>query len=220
MTSEEKACLDLRNYESAKGLTLMRMFTNLFHLDLKGKRILEIGCSTGALMELLDNAGADAYGIDVDSSYSGCYYYKGNKRRLYDLQEGVHELRSDLGTYDFVIAQEVIEHIPRPYEFLESVHSLLKPGGYLFLTTPNLSGITAPLRGEKWCGVATPGHVLLFNARSLNFLLKNSAFDVVAAHTNLVPLLYQSRSPLLFFFNSIFRRTSIGGGLIALYKRS
>lgn len=43
------------------------------------------------------------------------------------------------GCFDVVIAIEIIEHLNSPWEFLSEVKKLLKPGGILIVTTPNVS---------------------------------------------------------------------------------
>ena len=67
--------MDLIKYEKAKARVVIRILTAYLGLDIRGRKILEIGCSTGALMELLDRQGADVYGVDVESPWSKAYYY-------------------------------------------------------------------------------------------------------------------------------------------------
>ena len=210
---------DLLAYEQAKGTIVVRMLTCGLGVSLRGRRALEIGCSTGALMQLLEDQGADAQGIDVESTWSGHYSYRPEKRTFLDLQDQEPQPKWRETPFDLVIAQEVIEHLERPYDFLRRIWQILKPGGHLFLTTPNLAGVTACLRGARWCGVATEGHAILYSARSLDFTVGNCGFRQIKTFTNLVPIYHQARHPWLRWVNRATRWTRIGGGLMGLYQK-
>jgi len=209
----------LIDYEKAKGREVLRILTGYLKLELCGKRILEIGCSTGALIELLEQQGADVLGMDIESTWSKTYYYKPNKRIMCNLEKDRIPEKAAPGAFDLVIAQEVIEHIKAPYEFLSKVWKLLRTGGKLFLTTPNLNGLTALVKGGRWCGISTEGHVLLYSKKSLNLLLCNCGFVPIKAFTNCIPIAYQNGFKLLWLLNKTFMWTSIGGGITALYEK-
>jgi 2-polyprenyl-3-methyl-5-hydroxy-6-metoxy-1,4-benzoquinol methylase len=210
---------DLLLYEQAKDRVLVRLLTSRLCVPLGGKRVLDIGCSTGALMQLLETKGADVFGVDVDSPWSAHYCYKPEKRILLDIQESDLPVEWEKKGFSIVIAQEVIEHIMRPYDFLRRIWRVLDPGGYLFLTTPNLVGITAFLKGNKWCGIATQGHVLLYSPKSLDFTVCNCGFRRLRTFTNLIPIAYQDKHRWLRWLNCGFIWTGLGGGLIGLYEK-
>ena len=210
---------DLLAYEHAKGTIVVRLLTCGLGVSLQGKRALEIGCSTGALMQLLEDHGADAHGVDVESTWSGHYSYRPEKRTFLDLQHQEPQPQWRETPFDLVIAQEVIEHLERPYDFLRRIWQILKPGGHLFLTTPNLAGVTACLRGARWCGVDTEGHVILYSPRSLDFTVANCGFRKIKTFTNLVPIYHQARHPWLRWVNRATTWTRIGGGLMGLYQK-
>src|SRR3989304_4702633 len=111
----------LLEYEKAKASIVSRILTDCFGLSFSGKKVLEVGCSTGALMELLETKGADVYGLDVESLWSGHYCYIPEKRILLDIQEKDLPVEWGKKGFDLVIAQEVIEHIKRPCDFLQRV---------------------------------------------------------------------------------------------------
>jgi 2-polyprenyl-3-methyl-5-hydroxy-6-metoxy-1,4-benzoquinol methylase len=210
---------NLVRYEKAKAKIVVRNLVSHFGLVLRRKRVLEIGCSTGALMEMLEGQGADAYGVDIDSSWSCNYYYRPEKRILLDIQENDLPAEWENRGFDLVVAQEVIEHIKRPYDFLHRIWRVLNPTGCLFLTTPNLTGITALLKGEKWCGVSTEGHVILYSPKSMDFTVCNCGFRRMGTFTNFVPIVYQNKYPWLWWINRAFAMTGRGGGLTALYQK-
>lgn len=202
------------DYETAKGRVMVDLLRR--YGDLKGKRVLEIGPSTGSLMKLLDECGATADGIDIDSGWSSGYAYLPERRHCMNLE--YEELPSEMvGQYDLVIAQEVIEHIRRPFDFMDRLKQALKPGGLIVLTTPNLTGVTAWLKGKRWCGVTTPTHYILYSPRSLTFTMETMNLRPVDVFANFIPIARASGNPALCWINRVMAPLKIGGGLIGVY---
>ena len=59
---------------------------------------------------------------------------------------------------------------------------------------------------------------LQYSQRNLDFLMYNCGFLRLKNFTNLVPIVYLNKYSWLWWFNRIFMRTGLGGGIIALYK--
>ncbi|MBI4580842.1 MAG: class I SAM-dependent methyltransferase, partial [Planctomycetes bacterium] len=79
------------------------------------------------------------------------------------------------GEFDVVIANDVIEHVSSPRLFLTHLRSVLRPGGWLSLETPNWGGIWRRVGGPRWLGL-NPFHVFLFDARCLTRLMAQCGF--------------------------------------------
>jgi hypothetical protein len=71
---------------------------------------------------------------------------------------------------------EVAEHLPDPRRTLTEAFRLLKPGGVLYVTTPNFSSFRALLLREHWEAVIPTGHLYYFTADSLGKLLISIGF--------------------------------------------
>jgi 2-polyprenyl-3-methyl-5-hydroxy-6-metoxy-1,4-benzoquinol methylase len=211
--------VELLTFERTKCEVVLRLLTSFLNAPMKAKSILEIGCSTGILLQMLEEQGGNVLGVDVPSTWADHYAYKPEKRVFLDLQQEDPRPEWERSPFDLVIAQEVIEHIERPYDFLRRVWRVVKPGGYLFLTTPNLLGITAFFRGRKWCGLATEGHVILYSAKSLDFTVGNCGFRPVRTFTNIMPIYHQARHPWLSCANRALMWTGAGGGLMGFYQK-
>jgi len=93
------------------------------------------------------------------------------------------ELENAEGKFDLLSAFELIEHLYNPVSFLNRAYSILKPGGFLFLTTLNVLGFDILLLWEKSKSLTPPHHLNFFNPNSLEQLLKRLGFKVIEIST-------------------------------------
>lgn len=105
------------------------------HRVLSGKNILEIGCGSGALLQALKRHGpAGMVGIDL-ASYPIDY---GRKRYGLDLRCcRLGEASFESSRFDLVVMIDLIEHVENLPSFLREIGRVLRPGGDVFLLTPN-----------------------------------------------------------------------------------
>jgi SAM-dependent methyltransferase len=98
----------------------------------RGRRLVEIGCGKGGFLRLLVEApGSGITGIGFDPAFVG------DTRPLPTLEYRREFYGADSrAEADAALSRHVIEHIPRPVEFLETIHRTLPVGGRLFLETP------------------------------------------------------------------------------------
>ncbi|MGE4297181.1 MAG: class I SAM-dependent methyltransferase [Desulfovibrionaceae bacterium] len=80
------------------------------------------------------------------------------------------------------IAFEVLEHLLEPRVFFDKMHSFLKPGGCLYLTTPNYDGFEIGVLKTQSTSIGYD-HLNIFNPRSLQAILDAFGFDAVALTT-------------------------------------
>lgn len=108
------------------------------------KKLLSIACSTGIIEEKIKNAfGIDVYGVDA-AKHS---LEEANKHGVIAKYADVSKrLPFEDAYFDFVFAGEIIEHLLNTKFFLSEVNRVLKPKGYLILTTPNLGRFDDRLR--------------------------------------------------------------------------
>ena len=85
--------------------------------------------------------------------------------------------------FDLLTAFELFEHLHDPPSFLEKAYDLLKPGGYLFITTLNGLGFDIQVLWEKSKSVYAPHHLNFFNPRSIEMLLVRKGFEIVEIAT-------------------------------------
>jgi len=140
--------------------------------------VLDIGCATGALLASLRDRGWRATGVEI----SPCAEYARNEKRLDVRSVPLEENKFPQGCFDVVLASHLIEHLNDPSSFLIEVNRVLKDGGHVFITTPNISGFQAHLYGGLWRS-AIFDHLYLFSVRTLSKLLKKTGFKIERIRT-------------------------------------
>jgi SAM-dependent methyltransferase len=141
----------------------------------RAKRCLEVGCATGEFCSTLVKRGADITGIDLSHAAVA-----EAARRYPKVKFLVGEI-GDAGKgrqYDAIFAFEVIEHAVSPTRFIREARRLLKPGGILVVTTPNVACAQA-VGYVHWAGFHTSfEHLFFFDADALAFLLNRHRFRI------------------------------------------
>ena len=103
-----------------------------------GRTALDVGCAYGFVVSLLRKLGYEASGIDI-SNYAvmrGKELSEGNL-----LVSDAQHLPFKASSFDLITCFESLEHLPRSILALNRIYELLKPGGILIITTPNVGVI-------------------------------------------------------------------------------
>lgn len=103
----------------------------------EGTRFLDCGCGAGDyVFALIEQLGFDAHGIEFDADKVKA----GNQHPLYGeriLQGDLQSIKFDDQQWDAAMLNEVLEHVPNEQSVIREVHRVLKPGGILFVSSPN-----------------------------------------------------------------------------------
>jgi 2-polyprenyl-3-methyl-5-hydroxy-6-metoxy-1,4-benzoquinol methylase len=102
-----------------------------------GRRVLDIGCSTGYLARILSERENRVVGIEVDPRAAAQARQWCEEVFVGDAE--TVELPMKLGVFDVILCADVVEHLRDPVRFLKGKRPLLRDGGVLVLSTPNIA---------------------------------------------------------------------------------
>jgi len=99
--------------------------------ELKGERVLEVGCGAGRFTQILLDAGAEVYAVDYSSAVDACWSNNGSNPRLNLFQADIYELPFPPEFFDKVFCYGVLQHTPDVKKSFMHLVPFLKPGGKL-----------------------------------------------------------------------------------------
>jgi SAM-dependent methyltransferase len=148
-------------------IILQKLLRELNVKDFSGQRVLDFGAGRGGMSVALRKMQANVTAIEP----FGYNYLRQLKIPVYrDLsQMPVH------CEFDGIVMMEVIEHLRNPCDLLSQLYHILRPGGWVLLTTPDPKSLAARLYGQRWSSAANAGHIAFLTGQTLHEVL--SRFD-------------------------------------------
>lgn len=137
-----------------------------------GARLVDIGCGSGAFVKRAGSLGYAAEGLEFDDNAVRAAEAAGLNVR----QGLLPDTGLDSETYDVVTLSQVIEHLHDPLAALREIGRILKPGGWFWVATPNMSATGHARYGQHWRGLEPPRHLVLFSPEALSLALEKTGF--------------------------------------------
>lgn len=154
----------------------VRVFTEFVQSLPRDAKVLDVGCGNGKAARRILGLRPDImmYGIDT-GDLSGYL-----PEDVVFTQGSAEELRKyyDTNFFDAVICQHLIEHLLYPMDLIEGIKSVLKPGGRLYLETPNWTRLYAPFSDIWFWNDYT--HIRPYAKKTLHRLFNESGLRVLA----------------------------------------
>jgi SAM-dependent methyltransferase len=97
--------------------------------DLRGKRVLEVGCGMGRFLEVVADAGAEVVGIDISTAVNAAFSNVGSRPNVDILQADVFALPFADGAFDYIYSIGVLHHTPDTRKAFLELPRLLAPRG-------------------------------------------------------------------------------------------
>jgi len=167
-------------------------FVNRFGLH--GKKIIEIGCGSGENLPVMENCGADSYGLEYseksvrNANAAGLKVFQGfidcADRKICDT------------VFDGFYTLNYLEHLPNPPETMRGVYNNLSDGAYGIVEVPNMDMF---LKNGLFYDFMLD-HLFYFTKNTLSTLLQLSGFDVLCCqdvwHDYIISAVVRKRKPV------------------------
>jgi len=139
----------------------------------KAGRLLDVGCGKGWFLETARERGWQVEGVEL------CHEVAERTMERVGVQVrtgSIFDVELPSETFDLVTMYDVIEHLETPIEALRICHRILKRGGVLALSTPNLNGFGCRLLGAKAFAVWPDEHIIYFGPASMKRAIRLADF--------------------------------------------
>jgi SAM-dependent methyltransferase len=153
--------------------------------------VLDLGCATGRLAELLVAQGCTVTGVELDPEAAKLAEQHCEKVVVANLETDLAKL-DDLGTFDVIVAADVLEHVTDPVRVLETAARLLAPHGYLVTSIPNVAhgSVRLALLAGKFpysdLGLLDSTHLRFYTRSSMVSMLTDGGFQVAYVEDQLL----------------------------------
>ncbi|WP_156839688.1 class I SAM-dependent methyltransferase [Novosphingobium aquimarinum] len=135
-------------------------------------RVLDIAAGAGRFLEHFRTAGFSCHATEFSPEMCAYLEAKGFKTYAGGLSpDGAPE-----NAFDVIVFTEVIEHTNRTREALNTIHRLLRPGGAVYITTPNFDSLERRIIGPSWGMLMWPEHITYWTPDTLDKGLRSAGF--------------------------------------------
>jgi 2-polyprenyl-3-methyl-5-hydroxy-6-metoxy-1,4-benzoquinol methylase len=158
------------------------------------------------------NNGTQCLDIGAGNGQFGVALHEMDRSAKYDCVEPDNEVRAKIqnltnnqysdideikaGGYDLAVMNQVLEHVPDPVDFVESVTQLLSKSGYIYIDVPYKDFLFKP---------SVVPHILFWTQKSISYLIEKIGFQMIYCNTVGMP---HSKAKLFFNQKTIFSKLS------------
>jgi len=140
---------------------------------------LDVGCFDGKLLDSISKVTDwKTYGLEPNSKAAEQAWAKGHSVWLGFAEDATYVVPPEM-SFDVIHLGQTIEHVGDPLMVVRRLRGLLKPGGRIVLSTPNLWSKQIDLFGPTWSHWHPPYHRFLFSPKSLRMMAHLADMDFV-----------------------------------------
>jgi 2-polyprenyl-3-methyl-5-hydroxy-6-metoxy-1,4-benzoquinol methylase len=162
-------------------------------------KILEIGCGDGATLNWLKSSNKCRYTVGME-------YFPSAAEKAQECCDEIYSgpVENHIGglsdeSFDMVLCLDVLEHLQDPWVILNEIYRVLRPGGILICSLPNVRHISVILPlifKNQWAyqpsGIMDSTHLRFFTTRSALDALSDAAFHVEKVQRKMPALISKS----------------------------
>jgi 2-polyprenyl-3-methyl-5-hydroxy-6-metoxy-1,4-benzoquinol methylase len=182
---------DFLNTNDSVGSARMAEFRYLAKLMLayvdasfpKEKKMLDFGCQTGEFAKIvLDMGKVKPFGVEMSQDYANHAMSLWGEGEVH--VGSLKEIPFSKKSFDFISAQEVLEHLVNPLETLQLLRGLIKDKGIILISVPSSDYFI--LKKRVFSFFKRPGHALIhthlynFTPKSLKIMLQKASFEPIS----------------------------------------
>lgn len=175
-SSDEAVVPDWKNKE------YMQLLDGVARLGVHGGQLLDVGCFSGIFLSNAKRRDFTVVGVEPNRDA----YVRVHDVLGFNVVHGsLTSAQFAADTFSVVSLLDVIEHVSDPVSELEEVFRILRPGGVLIITTPNVAGLPQRvvggkrfLFGQDWCPIdGVPWHLYGFTRSTLRRCVEKAGFQ-------------------------------------------
>ena len=163
-----------------------------------GSSVLDVGCATGYLAELLRPKNCVVTGIEVNPAAAKVASEHCAAVISADIETQTLSKIVGRKKFDVIVFADVLEHLRAPGEVLRSAHRVLKPGGRVIASIPNVAhgAIRLSLLAGNFdyteLGILDDTHLRFFTAKSMDEMFLATGFKIEQVDRTTIPLFSKS----------------------------
>jgi len=194
---------------------------NLYADDIKfvekqsGGKILDAGCGFGFFLSALSKKW-DKYGLELSEHCTE--YIINNFPSIKVKSEIIENEPFDSEFFDVIYSFHVIEHVMNPKEHIKCLKKMLKKGGTLIISTPNINSFVSRRFKGNYRLLGLP-HIVLFSVDTLSMLLKQAGFEIIKIKFPFFKTEYFTFKNLLRLYNKKTISPPFYGNIMTFYAR-
>ena len=143
----------------------------------KNEKILDCGCASGYFLEVAKDYGYIPYGFDINISALKIAQEKFSSQQVYF--GNIESCPFEKNSFYAIFMSDFLEHVIDPLLTINKAHSLLKPQGYLVITTPDTNSFSHKVMKNYWPHYKIE-HLFYFNPQNISLMLKKNGFGIIS----------------------------------------